>query len=242
MLTQLADRWGLAGLLDFVFPSLCSGCGEYTDSPTGICVRCRARIDWYLSPFELHDKPHTDAESDVQPLGRHRPGLVFPLFAGGDYVDPLKRVVIQFKFHGARTAVKGLAEQVGSTFRRTLERLKPFTLLPVPLHPSREYMRGYNQAEVFAEAVAEYIECDVESSLLVRTRRRRPQARLKQADRVINIAGVFNVAVSPDESGISRVMLVDDVVTSGATVREARRVLIESGYDVIGAMAIAHGV
>ena len=194
-------------------------------------------IDWYTSPFELLAEP-SDEATPLPATG----SLVFPLFAGGDYVDPLKRIVIHFKFHGVRFPGRFIAQHVADTYRDKLEALKPFVLVPIPLHPSRQYVRGYNQAQVFAEMLAGHLDLKVDSGLLIRSVKRTPQARLKQAERARNIRGVFQVAEPPDPDDSPRIMLVDDVVTSGSTVREARRVLVEVGYDVVGVISIAHGV
>ena len=236
MLTRLAEYPIVQGLLQFVFPPLCGGCDEYTEQFGSICERCAAKIDWYTSPFELMIEP---ADSETQPPATG--SLVFPLFAGGDYVDPLKRIVIHFKFHGVRSLGRSIARHVADTYRDKLDALKPFVLVPIPLHPGREYVRGYNQAQVFAEMLAGQLDVETSNGLLIRHTKRTPQARLKQAEREKNIRGVFAVSEPPD-SDASRIVLVDDVVTSGSTVREARRVLVEAGYRVVGAISMAHGV
>ncbi|MBD3257881.1 hypothetical protein GF377_05565 [candidate division GN15 bacterium] len=238
MLTELARRWPLLqGLIDFVYPPLCAGCGEFDESQDSVCQRCINLIDWYASPFEISDAPAAETEPPTKAST-----LRFPLFAGGDYVDPLKRLVIQYKFHGVIGLADFMADRMAETYAKPFADLLPATLVPIPLHAGREYTRGYNQALVFAKALARRTDFDIDHSILVRTKRRRPQARLKQADREHNIEDVFGVTALPDESGVTRVVLVDDVVTSGATVREAKKTLEDFGYKVIAAISMAHGV
>jgi len=237
MLTRLLDQSFVQGMLEFVFPPLCGGCGEYCNSTTGVCEQCLARIDWYLSPFELSNDP-----ADLEHAAVRDSSLRFPLFAGGDYTDPLKRMVIQFKFHGVLRLSEIIADRIVEAYGEQLNKLRPFALLPIPLHPGREYARGYNQALVFAKSLATRLEVNVADETLVRGKRRRPQASLRQAERESNIRGVFEAVESPEDSGAARLMLVDDVVTSGSTAREARRALQEADYHVLGAISMAHGV
>ncbi len=75
---------------------------------------------------------------------------------------------------------------------------------------------------------------------MYRHKRRRPQARLKREKRRANVAGVFTAVKGEKE--IKRVLLVDDVVTTGATVLEAKKCLEQNGYTVVGIVAIAHGL
>jgi ComF family protein len=134
-----------------------------------------------------------------------------------------------------------LADEIAQRQGAAVRKLSPAALVPIPLHPSREYVRGYNQAALFASELAPLIDMPVDGNLLIRLKKRRPQARLKQARRATNIRGAFVLA--PDytsEEHAERVILVDDVVTSGQTIFEARRTLARAGLSVVGAIAIAH--
>ena len=238
MLTALTDRFPLLkGLLDFVYPPLCSGCGTYTDEKSGICAQCLGRIEWYGEPGVL-----SDLDFRGSPQGDSRRDESFPLFAAGCYSEPLRDIVLRFKFHGVVGVAALMAGEIAERFARRIEKLAPAVLVPVPLHPSREYVRGYNQAALFANALSRRLDIPVVETLLCRTRNRRPQAKLKPARRVANIRGVFEFSSpgSPPD-GCERVILVDDVVTSGQTLFEARRVLRRGGVRVVGAVAIAHG-
>jgi ComF family protein len=125
---------------------------------------------------------------------------------------------------------------------KAIRQLRPDYLVPIPLHPAREYGRGYNQARVFAEALAGPLGLALATDLLIRTGKRREQARLRQSDRARNVRGVFEVWNEEAVDKQARLLLVDDVVTSGETAFEARRVLRENGYQVVGVISIAHGL
>jgi len=237
MLTRLIERFPIMkGLLDFVYPPLCAGCGQFAESPHCICEECLRRIEWLDSAIPLTDIDHTpDGLADD---GRSRS---FQAFIAASYVDPLRQIIIQYKFRGAVAIAPALAQRLCDQFGKKIKKLEPAVLVPIPLHPSREFDRGYNQAVIFAEAVSRLTDIPVDDSILVRVRKRRPQSKLGKSKRVANIRSVFALApgVDPAEK-CSRVILVDDVITSGQTVFEARRTLRAAGFDVVGAVAMAH--
>jgi ComF family protein len=240
MLTELAKRFpAIQGLLDFAFPPLCAGCGEFSEDPSGLCTACMMRIDWYEDPFCLTCGDFIPAGESCERCGE-RSLLLFP---AGNYVDPLKKAVINYKFHGATTLASSIAERVVHRFRDRIGHRKPALLVPIPLHPSREHVRGYNQAELFSRALSDLLDLPVETECLFREKKRRPQARLRKSDRAANVEGVFAVDHEvAAELQDSRVILVDDVVTSGSTVLEAARVLESGGVQVVGVISMAHGL
>jgi ComF family protein len=236
MLTGLMDRFPLVrGLIDFVYPPLCTGCREYTEAQGGICERCLARIDWWDKSILL-----TDIDFRSSSGGESGEPESFPLFAAGSYVGPLREIIVQYKFHGATSIVPVVAERLATQFGVKIRKLTPALLVPIPLHPSREYSRGYNQAEVLARAVSGSIDLPVVDDILCRVKKRRPQSKLSKSRRAANIQAVFALSRDVDPNLCRRVILVDDVVTSGQTLFEARRTLKEGGFEVIGAIAIAH--
>jgi len=123
-------------------------------------------------------------------------------------------------------------------FQKQLQSLQAIMLVPIPLHVSRERYRGYNQAELFAKQLAVLLNLPVRKDILFRVEKRKPQAKLKLEKRADNIKGAFTV-IEEAERG-ERVILVDDVVTSGATAKEAKKELEKAGYKVCAVVAIAH--
>ena len=224
------------GWLDFFFPPLCLGCGCYSESPDFICERCRNRIDVFVHPICLTCGQMIDHG--------HRCDLcredALMLFAHGNYRDPLKEIIIQFKFKGITSPAESVAEAVAERFGERLALFGETRLIPIPLYPSREYARGYNQALLFADALSRRLQVPRDDEILYRVMRRHPQAKLHHDDRARNIKGVFEAEKALTKE--QHVILVDDVVTTGATVAEARRVLIAAGYQVPAVIAMAHGL
>lgn len=228
----------LRGLLDFVFPPLCSGCGEFTENRYAVCKRCLESIDWHQRPFCLTCGGIVETEKGCRQCETDS----FPLYSAGNYADPLQQIVIRYKFHSATGAAALIATKVSEQFAPWLAKYKPVLLVPIPLHPGREHRRGYNQATLFATELGKLLDMDVNDGIIFRTKKRKPQSKLKQAARAANIKGVF--AVGGDaafEVETQKLILVDDVVTSGQTVLEARKTLQASGYEVVAVIAMAHG-
>ncbi|MCK4574522.1 MAG: ComF family protein [candidate division Zixibacteria bacterium] len=228
------SEW-VRGLVDFFFPPLCLGCGEYTETGFGICPECRRRIEHIQSPFCLNCLGIIDGGTCPE-CGSDS----LPLFAFGNYTPPLSEIIIQYKFKGVTRPARFFAEQIQQRFGPDILACGGDLLVPVPLYASRENYRGYNQATVLAEFLAEFLTLPVDAEIISRVKKRKPQSRLGFKQRVGNIKGVFEV--DPDLKDVSArgIILVDDVVTSGSTIKEAARTLREAGYQVAGAVAIAH--
>jgi len=193
----------VTGMLDFIFPPLCLGCGDYYDGPDQVCERCRRAIETFSSVTCLRCGALLPLLRDCPECGEE----FLPLFAYGNYRPPLKDIVLQFKFHGITSPARLIATEVCDQFAG---HLAPVLLLPV------------------------------RDELLQRVRHRRPQSRIDHRHREQNVRDVFAVGVDLTEP--CRCLLVDDVVTTGATVREAARTLRRAGHEVLGVIAMAHGV
>lgn len=229
---HVKSEW-LRGLVDFIFPPLCLGCGEYTENDHSICDHCFETIDKFSRPFCLNCLDMIP-ESGCRACERNS----IPLYAYGNYTAPLEQIIIQFKFKGMTSCARLFAALIKEQFGPEISSLGAEALVPVPLHFGRESYRGYNQAKLLATELSNLLEIDIREDLLSRVKKRRPQARLSLRERGSNIRGVFEATKELPEVG--RVVLVDDVVTSGSTVLEASRELSRIGIDVVGVIAVAH--
>ncbi len=232
METGSFGQW-MSAALDFVYPPLCLGCGTARDSSQLLCDRCRPTVQYLDYPICLRctSPIPTDVSCPSCQDGR-------PLFALGDHIGPLQKMVIAFKFRNVRGVAQWAAEELAARQKDRIAAISAQALVPIPLYPGREYFRGYNQAELFAEHLADALGLEIRLDLLVRTKRGREQSRLSAHEREKNIKGVFEAL--PTESSQRGILIVDDVVTSGATVGEAMRTLQAAGHQVVGALAIAH--
>lgn len=158
-----------------------------------------------------------------------RPPVFHRMVAPLAYDYPVDRLLLGLKFgrrmHLARALGQAIAEGVRSQVERGVLEM-PEVLAPVPLHPRRLAKRGFNQAEEIARLIAREIGVPMRPDICRRIRHTRMQSRLSNEERRLNVAGAFACAQSP-----LRPAIVDDVVTTGATVDAMAAALIAAGAE-----------
>ncbi|MHB9143848.1 MAG: ComF family protein [Symbiobacteriia bacterium] len=209
-------RVGLAELL-WPMPPGCLWCRAPLGGEEGLCPSCQALI----AAGPLAGVPQS-------PLGQVL--AVAPYEAGlGEAIRMLKYGRRHFL---AATLGAALAQAAGAAYPRG-----GVTLVPVPLHPHRLRERGFNQSELLARAVAERLSWPLEAAALRRLRSTRAQAKLGRAERQANLAGAF--AVDPAWQPPPRLVLIDDVYTTGATTAACAEALLAAGAERVDALTLA---
>lgn len=204
----------LAALTDLVYPAgrECLWCGRPADGPDRpLCPECLDELD-RAGPLRVGgDSPSPPTRS----------------VAVGPYAGALKEAIHRLKFSGwtyLGPFLGGLlAEAVG------VAGLWPADLIvPVPLHSRRLVERGFNQSTLLGAAVARAFGGRLEAGALIRARATRSQVKLGPVERGENVRGAFRIGPRAEPSGL-RVLLIDDVLTTGATAGECARILVEAG-------------
>jgi ComF family protein len=235
MLEKLTNQDWFQGLVDFVFPPLCLGCGAFHEESNQICSKCIEALEEFEHPLCLNCRAFVSGGGQC-PVCLSDSLL---LFAFADYKPPLIEIIHQFKFKGITSPAETFAGRIHEKFGKSLAALRCEALVPIPLFSWRQSRRGYNQAELIALQLAKKMNLPVNSNILSRIKRGSEQARLEFKRRATNVRNAF----SGDSSvGLRRVILVDDVVTTGATVLEASRTLQGVGCRTVGVVSIAHGI
>jgi ComF family protein len=238
------------GLLDVIYPPRCLVCGRWMESGS-LCDICVSGFAPLTPPFctrcgvpTLADRPlcHRCGAGDEPPFDWSQ--------ALGQYRGPLRQAIHRLKYDG-KTA---LARPLGMLLARSLDDsptplltdtvsatpLKIDLVVPIPLHPTRLRQRGFNQAE----RIAFYLACErgwqLEANGLHRVRRTRTQTALRVAERAANVQGAF-AAPDPARFAGRSVLLVDDVLTTSATMKEAARVVRIAGATRVCVVALARG-
>ena len=195
-------------LKDILWPRTCAvrDCGCPVDRPSGyLCSRCYATLPWY-------DEFAQSA------------------FA---YLTPIPELVNRYKFNGATYLTDDFAEALTRSFRRKHEVAAVDVVVPVPLHRNRLRERGYNQSGLLAAAFAARLGRRCDETSFARIRDTEHQSRSTGDERRQNLKGAFRV-VDPTQIRGRTVVLVDDVMTTGATVEECTSALCAAGaYRVI---------
>lgn len=153
------------------------------------------------------------------------------------YSGLLRDLVIDWKFNN-NFGYSALLSQLSSSVAESIpETSRPDIIIPVPLHPSRLRKRGFNQSRIIAGSVATVLHVKLSDSALVRNRKTIPQVKLSKEKRTENLKNAFTA----DESIVAgkNILLVDDVYTTGSTIHECSRTLIDAGAVKIEVMVLA---
>lgn len=218
----------VGGLL---LPETCTGCGSNLPTSDGFCQQCSAELlaltlAEYCPRCGENLSPGRTAALD----GCSFCPEVMPRFSQvvrlGPYSWPLRPAIQRLKYHGGPASLSHLARLLAGAVQAHLPQ-KPDLVLAVPMHWRRRISRGRNHALSLAAALARELALPLGDEL-IRVRPTPPQVHLPASQRKINIRGAFQ-AVRTDTLSGCRVLLVDDVVTTGATADEASRVLLQAG-------------
>jgi ComF family protein len=215
-----------------VFSPRCLLCGESGAEGRDLCRACAEALPWNDSACLRCALPLSAPGTCGACL--QRPPPLAETHAVFVYGFPLDRLVPRFKFHNDLAAGRLLAElmlQGASGLPR------PSALVPVPLHDSRLRQRGYDQARELAKSLARALQVPLLSEVLVRTRATAPQSELDAGARQRNLRRAFEVragAALPDH-----VTLIDDVMTTGATLEAAAKRLRRAGVARVDAWVCA---
>lgn len=227
------------GILDWVFPKSCFGCGQ---ASAYICASC-------VNLFKVITEPACPACHQKSRGGATHPrcckaygldGLI-SIFA---YQGMCKRVVGKLKYRLVTQAFPDMIEVAISLGDLSQFSSDEWVLVPVPLHASRQRWRGFNQADYIARSLAHYLNLEFDASLITRHKRTKPQMSLHAKDRRDNIKDAFSLNQNYSKSVIEslksrRIVLVDDVYTTGATMKEAAKTLKRNGFGVVWALTLA---
>lgn len=165
---------------------------------------------------------------------QHDPPPLVEVQAAFLYGFPVDRLLPRLKFHRDLPAGRLLAQAMAAAFARVA---RPDALVPVPLHPSRLRERGYNQALELARPLGRTLGIPVRRDLLLRIRATAPQSRLDAGARAANLRDAFEVPLHHEVP--AHVALVDDVMTTGATLHAAADALLDAGVDRVDAWVCA---
>lgn len=236
-------------LLDVIFPIHCISCGRFSSQNQRdyLCKSC-------LRLIPIKKTLECIGCKKSSPLGKTCPGCqkeygsIDHLLIVSDYKNPLLEKAIKiFKYR----FVSDMAEPLGHLIKKYvtwLAKEKKFNLtaenpviVSIPLHPRRLNWRGFNQAEIIAQTLGDFLQQNIQTNTIVKVQESKAQADIKEKDqrlenpknkfRIINVSTIKN----------KNIILVDDICTTGATLNECARLLKESGAKRIIGFVIARG-
>jgi competence protein ComFC len=226
-------------LEDLLFPKFCLGCnylGCY------ICPKCAKQL-------KLYDRQRCLYCNKESYLGLTHPSCIRKLNIDGlisilHYNNFLKRIIKNIKYRLATEVFRELTQNIKPAYLEELYILKKIIpdayIQPIPLSEKKKKARGFNQAEIIGKYFQGFLGFEM-TDFLIRTQDRNPQAQMDSAEkRYLNVKGVF--ALKPKSIiANKRFLLIDDVVTTGSTVREAARIFKNAGADKVFVLALVRG-
>ncbi len=230
-------------ILDIFLPESCLLCGTRAGEGAGLIPPGRR-----VTGLRAWDRPHicTSCWLELRGISPHRwlqteSGLDMAVVGGMATCPAVVSLVGALKYYGVRGLAWPLARLAGRGWGQAVTSGGEVDyLIPVPLHPSRQRSRGFNQAELLARLLARRFAVTLLPDVLLR-RRHTPQLAKVTSDftvRYAKVRGAFQ-ALSPPRAGRCRVGLVDDLITSGATMLAATAELVKAGWQVAWALAPA---
>jgi competence protein ComFC len=236
----------ITGLKDIIYPKTCLICKQDLASTCVdefVCVKCWASIKKNTPPFCRCCGRNLDNRSLVNALCSEclKNKLDFDrAFAPCIYEGPVKDLIREFKYKKNDYLAATLSGLMIDFIREYAIPVSSVDMLiPMPLHPTRLREREFNQAELLARCIASAYTKAVSTDNLVRLRHTRTQAELQGADRLENVKDSFSVKM-PDLVKGKIILLIDDVLTTGATASEASRALKSSGANTVFVLTLAN--
>jgi ComF family protein len=210
-------------LMDLVLPSTCAVCRQVGDL---LCRDCRATLP-RIETALCTRCGRTLADNSVTYCQRcaRQPLLLEYVRTPFFFEDPLSGIIHQLKYNGLFALAKPVADLMADAWPEAATNVD--VIVPIPLHEQRQKVRGYNQAALLARRLGQRWDVPVSEDGLQRSRYTQPQVGLSLAERQRNVTGAFT-AVTAAFAG-QRVLLVDDVYTTGSTLTAATKVLLEAG-------------
>lgn len=202
----------LESILHLIFPELCTICSKAIKvSDKGLCFSCELGLELYEDNRVPHNAINKVFWGRV-PL--HRVNSLLYIEKG----NKSQQLIHALKYKGK----KKIADKLGTLLARDIQSSDYFEdldfILPVPLHQRKLNLRGYNQAELISNALSEVLEIPVRADLLKRLNYQETQTRKGRTERWLNVSNSFKLHGSADILEGKHIMLVDDVLTTGATL------------------------
>ncbi len=210
----------LADFLNLLFPSLCIVCGENLHKQEQhLCINCLQGIPKTNYQLVVNNPIEKRFWGKV-PINR---GTAFFFFQKG---SPYQKILHSLKYRGNQEVGELLGKYAAQELLESVDFSTIDIIIPVPLHPKKQKIRGYNQSECIGNGLSKILEKPIDNTSLIRVRENTTQTKKTVFERYENTDGIFVLQNQNNLTG-KHVLLVDDVLTTGSTLEACIRVLIE---------------
>lgn len=218
-------------LFDFFLPRFCNSCrNKLSTKELFLCEYCIStikRADSELLNHEFNRKFYKDKIIS---------GFTSLYIFQKD--QALQNLVHNLKYNGSFRVGIFLGKLIGKEFQNTINKWNANLILPVPLHHLKKAERGYNQSYYICKGIQKYSNAKVYTSIIQRKRYTESQTTMDLRERKNNIENAFQISKSAMVKS-KRIIVVDDVITTGATITECGKLLLDEGADMVFALSLA---
>jgi len=221
-------------LIDFIYPSVCLSCTKkLPDGEQLICKSCWQKVQRAALPAEFEKELMSKFSID---------GYISKAFSSFYFEEGgvLQSIIYALKYDGKKSIGVMLGKCVGELIRNDDDFGLVDILIPVPLHKTKQRERGYNQSDYICRGISQMINIPFRTDILKRRKYTISQTQLNREERRQNVAGAFKVNRRRAELVRGKILvLVDDVITTGSTINECAKTLLENGARNIYAVSVA---
>jgi ComF family protein len=236
-----APAAAVRAVVSLLYPPVCAACGASTGEPHGLCARCWSSISFISRPYceRLGTPFAVDLGGQlISPAAMADPPVFARARAVAGYDDIAREMIHRLKYGDRLELARAMGGLMSLAGRELIAEAD--LIIPVPLHRFRLWSRRFNQAAALGQVIAEQSGRPFAADLLRRVKRTRPQVGLSRNERAENLQGALRVAKDARHrlEG-KRVLLVDDVLTTGATANAASRALLRGGASAVDLLTFA---
>ncbi len=213
-------------LLDVIYPSICIGCGNNVNNAEKdlLCTRCSATL------------PETDYHEDRNNAFFQKMSGRLPLEQAVSLYFMSKgsvthAVIHEIKYRGNKEFAHNLGVYYGIILKENTSFQIPDILIPVPLHISKMAKRGFNQSEYFGNGLADTLNIPLNTTNVIKGENTESQTKKSKLSRLKNVEEIFEV-IKPEELENMHIAIVDDVMTTGATIESCAEIILKSCKNV----------
>lgn len=224
-----------------MYPRRCILCDGVLDTPnSGVCTLCESKLKYCKEPAcKKCGKPLKNERQEYCTDCRKKKHSYDQGKSVWIYKGDMKNSIYRFKYGNRREYARFYAEESVRIYGRWIKSKGVEVIIPIPVHPKRKRKRGYNQAELYAKELGKLLELPVDGDSLVRVVNTTPQKELDDKERRNNLKKAFKIR--KDSVKYRKVLVVDDVYTTGSTIDAAAELLRDAGADKIYFLSVTIG-
>lgn len=223
-----------------VFPKSCAICDSVIEKEKLVCDECIKKIKFVKEPkCKKCGKQLINERDEYCGDCNKNHHLFVEGVSAFEYTEEIRRAIYKFKYHNRRDYGSFFAWAIYENNKRKIEGWNPDVIVPVPIYQKRRLQRGYNQAEILAEELSEYVKIPADMRCIIRQTDTKPQKDLTAAERKRNLENAFKIVDNVVK--YKKVMLVDDIYTTGSTVDACAKVLLSAGVREVYCASLSVG-